>query len=81
MSISIAQLTPAAGDVHCEPLVLRVTLADRREISAPMEWFPRLRDAAPDERAQWRPVGRGAGFHRQDLDEDVSVSALLRLPT
>jgi hypothetical protein len=41
-----------AVDVHCEPFVLRVTLADGREISAPIAWFPRLRDAMPDERAQ-----------------------------
>jgi hypothetical protein len=41
-----------AVDVHYEPFVLRVTLADGREISAPIAWFPRLRDAMPDERAQ-----------------------------
>ena len=72
MSISIAQLTPAAVDVHCEPFVLRETLAEGRAISASMEWFPRLRDATPDERAQWR---------RQDIDEDASVNALPGLPT
>jgi hypothetical protein len=81
MSISIASLTPAAVDVHCEPFVLRVTLAYGRAISASMEWFPRLRDATPGERAQWRLIGRGAGIHWQDIDEDVSVDALLGLST
>ena len=81
MSVSIAKLIPAAVDVHCEAFVLRVTLADGREISAPMEWFPRLRDATPDERAHWRLIGGGEGVRWPDIDEDVSVSALLGAPT
>jgi hypothetical protein len=70
MPISIAKLIPAAVDVRCQPFVLSATLADGREISAPMEWLPRLRDAAPDERARW-----------QDIDEDVSVGALPGAPS
>ena len=81
MPISIARLEPAAIDVQCDVAVLRVTLADGREISAPIEWFPRLRDATPAQRAHWRLIGRGEGIHWQDLDEDVSVNALLGLPS
>ena len=81
MPISVARLTPAAVDVHCEPAVLRVTLADGREISAPMEWFPRLRDATPEQRQQWRLIGRGEGIHWEGIDEDISVNALLGLPS
>jgi hypothetical protein len=58
---------------------IRVVLTDGREISAPLEWFPRLRDAA--QRLNWRLIGRGEGVHWPDLDEDVSVNALLGLPT
>jgi hypothetical protein len=81
MPISIAKLTPAAVDVHCEPNVLRVALADGREISVPIEWFPRLRDASDEQRANWRLIGRGEGIHWPDMDEDVSVNALLGLPS
>ena len=82
MPISIARLSPAAIDVQCRnAAVLRVTLADGREISAPLEWFPRLRDATPAQRARWRLIGRGEGIHWEDLDEDVSVNALLGLPS
>ena len=81
MPISIARLEPAAIDVQCDAAVLRVTLADGREISAPIEWFPRLRDATPAQRAHWRLIGRGEGIHWQDIDEDVSVNALLGLPS
>ncbi len=67
--------------MQCDAAVLRVALADGREISAPMEWLPRLRDATPDQRAHWRLIGRGEGIHWQDIDEDVSVNALLGLPS
>jgi hypothetical protein len=76
-----ARLSPAATNVHCDSTILRVTLADGREISAPMEWFPRLRDATPDQRAHWRLIGRGEGIHWQDIDEDISVNSLLGLPS
>jgi hypothetical protein len=81
MPISIARLSPAAIDVQCDASILRVTLADGREISAPTEWFPRLRDATPKQRARWRLIGRGEGIHWPDIDEDISVNALLGLPS
>ena len=56
-------------------------LAGGREISAPLAWFPRLRDASDAQRANWRLIGHGEGVHSPDLDEDMSVSALLDLPT
>jgi hypothetical protein len=60
---------------------MTVVLADGREISTPLEWFPRLRDVTPEQRRRWRLIGRGEGLHWADLDEDVSVNALLGLPT
>ena len=62
-------------------LEIRVALADGREVSAPMAWFPRLRDASQEQRANWRLTGRGEGIHWPDIDEDLSVNALLGLPT
>lgn len=38
--------------------VNRVALADGREVSAPIAWFPRLRDASAEQRANWRLIGR-----------------------
>ena len=35
---------------------LIVHLEDGRSISAPLEWFPRLREASDAERKQWREV-------------------------
>jgi hypothetical protein len=68
-----------AIDVTTDEDMLRVRLADGREIAAPLEWYPRLRDATPDQRRKWRLIGGGYGIHWEDLDEDISVRGLLRL--
>ena len=57
---------------------MRVRLVDGREISVPLEWFPRLRDATPAQRSDWRLIGHGVGIHWRQLDEDLSVAALLK---
>ncbi|RQW23654.1 DUF2442 domain-containing protein [Rhodobacteraceae bacterium CH30] len=64
-------------DVVFEHAALRFVLADGREVSAPLEWLPALRDATEAQRYNWRLIGRGIGVHWLDLDEDVSVSTLL----
>jgi hypothetical protein len=74
-------LSAEAIDVDFVEASIRVALADGREVSAPIAWFPRLRDASPQQRANWRLIGHGEGIHWPDLDEDVSVNALLGLPT
>jgi hypothetical protein len=56
---------------------IRVVLADGREILAPLEWFPRLRDATDEQRKNWQFIGRGIGIHWEEIDEDVSVKSLL----
>jgi Protein of unknown function (DUF2442) len=57
---------------------LLVALSDGREISTPLEWFPRLRDATAKQRKNWRLMARGIGIHWADVDEDISVATLLR---
>jgi len=56
---------------------LIVALSDGREISAPLEWFPRLRDATSKQRKNWRLIAKGIGIHWEDVDEDIAVSTLL----
>ncbi len=56
---------------------LVVTLTDGRQVSAPLEWFPRLRDATPKQRKIWRLIGGGVGIHWEEIDEDISVRSLL----
>lgn len=79
MSVSALEVQPLAVDVACTSEMLQVVLADRREISVPLDWFPRLSDAEPKERNNWELIGGGLGIHWESLDEDVSVESLLRL--
>ena len=55
----------------------KVTLADGREIAVPLEWAPRLQQATPKQRKNWRLIGGGVGIHWEDVDEDLSVESLL----
>lgn len=72
---------PTAVAVEVSDVALRIVLSDGRELSAPLAWFPRLRDATPEQRRNWEPIGRGHGLHWPDLDEDISVRALMGRPT
>ena len=79
MATLAIRLDPTAIDVRADDRLLRLTLADGRELAAPLEWFPRLRDATPEQRNHWRLIGRGQGVHWPEVDEDISVASLLRL--
>ena len=79
MSFSSIDIQPLAVDVSCNSDRLQVSLADGRVISVPLEWYPRLQDATPKERNDWRLLGGGLGIHWESLDEDVTVESLLRL--
>lgn len=68
---------PLATDVHVTDDTLTVDLSDGRTISVPLGWFPRLEDGSPDERLNWRLIGKGQGIRWEDVDEDISVEALL----
>jgi hypothetical protein len=69
---------PRAVDVALDDDDLTVDLADGRRLTVPLAWFPRLLHADPGQRGNWRLVGDGRGIHWPDVDEDLSVSGLLR---
>jgi len=79
MSILAVEVEPLAVDVVCTDDALRVVMADGREISVPLVWFPRLLKATPAKRKNWRLIGGGIGVHWEDVDEDISIESLLRL--
>ncbi len=54
-----------------------VRLADSREISVPLEWYPRLAQATPEERNHWRLIGGGEGIHWPEVDEDLPVAGII----
>jgi hypothetical protein len=52
-----------------------VDLSDGRTLGVPPAWFPRLLRATPAQRQQVT-LSR-LGLRREDLDEDISIAALL----
>lgn len=56
---------------------ITVFIEDGREVSIPLEWFPKLRNASPAELNDWRFIGDGEGIYWESLDEDLLVSELI----
>jgi hypothetical protein len=75
LTLDSASLIATAAQVTADSL--DIELADGRSISVPLAWYPRLFHATPDERARFRFIGGGEGMHWPDLDEDISVEAIV----
>ena len=68
MSISALNVTFDADSFAVE-------LSDGRTLRVPLVWFPRLLHATSQQRSQFEISQRG--LHWDELDEDISVDALL----
>ncbi len=78
MSVSTLEVSvPEAETITVSEDTLTAELSDGRTISVPLDWYPRLTHATPQERDNWRLIGGGVGIHWPDLDEDLSVEGLL----
>jgi len=77
MSTLPVKFEPIAVDVSFTDDAICIVLADGREISAPLAWFPRLQKASSKQRKNWRLIGGGVGIHWEAVDEDISVESLL----
>ncbi|HWA89300.1 MAG TPA: DUF2442 domain-containing protein [Rhizomicrobium sp.] len=69
---------PRVADVRVSATTLTVRLRDGREIGAPLDWFPKLRQAAAEDRDVWEPSAAGHGIHWPRIDEDLSIDGLLK---
>lgn len=77
MNTLAEKIEPLAVDVSFTTDALHVVLVDGREISAPLQWFPRLLNATSAQRSKWEWIGDGIGIHWPEIDEDVEVESLL----
>jgi hypothetical protein len=66
-----------AIDIAFENSKMIVFLEDGRELSIPLEWFPRLRKATSEQLSKWKLIGKGQGIHWSEIDEDISIENLL----
>lgn len=58
----------AIQDVRVTEDTLIADLSDGRTISVPLAWYPRLLHGTPQERRNWRLIGKGEGIHWPDLE-------------
>ena len=77
MSSLAIKFEPLAVEVRFTDTMLRVMLADGREVSSRLAWIPPLLNATPEQRRDWRLIGGGIGIHWESVDEDISVESLL----
>jgi len=59
---------------------LHVALSDGREISVPVDRFPRLVNATAQARDHWEITAFGTAIRWPDIDEDIGVATLLGVP-
>lgn len=78
MNISTRVADERVAGVRFEDERLIVDLQDGRTIAVPVDWYPRLADATPAQRANWEVSGAGYGIHWPDVDEDLSTNGLLK---
>jgi len=74
LEIDAGDLRPRA--VEFTPTELVVTLMDGRKIATPLDWYPRLKNASPKQRANFEIMPMG--IHWPDLDEDLGIVGMLR---
>ena len=70
-------MSTLANSVRFDEAMMWVNLVDGRQLGVPMAFFPRLLQATPQQRADFQISGGGLGLHWDELDEDISVPALL----
>ena len=68
---------PQAKRVWFEENAIHVELMDGRVISVPLAFYPTLCDATKEQREDFRLFGEGTAIHFNQLDEDLSVEALV----
>jgi len=78
MSFSASSADERVLDVQFTDDTISVNLRDGRVITVPLVWYPRLLEATPAQRKNWKVAGGGYGIHWPDIDEDLSTEGLLR---
>lgn len=63
-------------EARCDDTHLHVRLADGREVSTPIWWYPRLAAASAPARAEIELMPMG--MHWPEIDEDISIASMLR---
>lgn len=68
---------PLAKALRFDKDTLWVEMADGRRLGVPLAYFPRLLKASAAKRNRFSITGGGTGLHWDEINEDISVAALL----
>jgi hypothetical protein len=74
LEIEVGDLRARSVEFTTSELV--VTLMDGRRIATPLDWYPRLVSASSAQRENYEIMAMG--IHWPDLDEDLSVTGMLK---
>ncbi|MCA1937197.1 MAG: DUF2442 domain-containing protein [Dechloromonas sp.] len=70
-------MSSLAKSLRFDDNMMWVELVDGRQLGIPLAFFPRLMRATPEQRRHYVISGGGLGLHWDELDEDISVPALI----
>ena len=69
--------TALAKSLEFDQTMMHVVFTDGRVLSVPLQWFPTLYRASPEQRERYEIAGGGISLHWSELDEDLSVAGLM----
>jgi hypothetical protein len=75
--MSTLSLEALATSVAFDSDNMWIRLSDGRQLGVPLVYFPRLAKASSAQRRKYSISGGGVGLHWDEIDEDISVPALL----
>lgn len=78
MTSTARETNERARQVAVTDRFLTARLEDGREISVPLEWYPRLQSATPEERNRYEIAADGRALRWPELDEDILLDHLLQ---
>ena len=77
MTTLVLEKDPVVVNVTIMEEKMTVELIDGRNIVVPLEWYPRLKHASPEERDNWQLLGEGYAIEWPELDEHIGIEGLL----
>ena len=77
MTTLILEIEPQAQRIDFDDRAFTIHLADGRQLTIPLDWYPRLQQATPAERQNWQLLGDGYAIEWPDLDEHIGITGLL----
>lgn len=77
MTTLVLEADPAIVNIEIDSERFIIHLQDERQLTVPIDWYPRLQHATDEERQNWELLGDGYAIHWPDLDEHIGVEGLL----